>query len=141
MKTPDRKNLSFDHVHYRSSNFTETRNFYVNIMGGVELPNEELGGNENLHIELGGVTLLFILSSKPHKAVSAIKRLGAYHIAFLVENLKKATAYYSKVKKAKIAIPQKRYSDTIIATFLQAPDGMLIELKQIKPRPKKKKKS
>ena len=137
-KKSNMKNLSFDHIHYRSSNFDETREFYVGIMEGVELPNEELGGSEHLHIELGGVTLLFAGPKDNGTPVSS-DSLGAYHIAYLVQNCKKATEYYRK-RGACIEIPQNRYSDTIVATFLAAPDGMMIELKEIKPKPKKSKK-
>ena len=135
------KSLSFDHVHYRSSNFDETRHFYVDIMGGVELANEELGGTEHLHIVLGGVTLLF--ACKKDGVPMSADGLGPYHIAFLVEDCIKATAYYEK-RGAKVAKCYDRYSDTIVATFLAAPDGMMVELKEIKPLPtpknKKKKK-
>ena len=132
------KNPSFDHIHYRCTSFDEIRNFYVEIMGGIELPMIKLGGNDNMQIELGGVTLLFVESTD----VIPISpdTLGVYHIAFLVDDCRKATAYFTKIKKAKIAKPRKRYSDTIVASFLAAPDGMMVELKEIKPRPKKKKK-
>jgi catechol-2,3-dioxygenase len=127
------KNLSFDHVHYRTSSFKKTKRFYVDIMEGIELPNEALGGNENLHIQLGGVSLLFILSNEKNpKPLPATKRHGAYHIAFLVDDCKAATDYYCS-RGAKLAIDIKPYSDTIVASFLAAPDGMMVELKQIIP--------
>ncbi len=130
------KNLSFDHVHYRSSDFECTIKFYVDIMEGIELPNEELGGNENLHIVLGGTTLLFALSKEPiPEPVPADKRLGVYHIAFLVDDCKEATKYFNN-RGAEVAIDPKPYSDTIIASFLAAPDGMMVELKQIIPSTK-----
>lgn len=137
MKKINRKSLSFDHIHYRASNFDEIRSFYVNTMGGVELPNDVLGGNQNLHIELGGATLLFVESKDDTPMSSDI--LGVYHIAFLVDNCQKAADYYCS-RGADIAKPRKRYSDTIVAVFLKAPDGMMIELKQIKPISKKRKK-
>ena len=134
------KNLSLDHVHYRSSNFKKTRHFYVDIMEGIELPDEELGGSEHLHIDLAGVSLLFAPSGKKlQKPVPASKRLGAYHIAFLVDNCIEATGYFKK-RGATVAIKPKWYSDTIFASFLAAPDGMMVELKEIKSRVLKNKK-
>jgi len=125
------KNLSFDHVHYRSSNLDTSRKFYVEIMEAIELPTLELGGNPNLQFALGGVTLFFVLSAEPvPPSEDPDKRLGAYHIAFLVENCEAATAYYVN-RGAEVAHPPNKASDTIIASFLTAPDGMLVELKQI----------
>lgn len=124
-------NLSFDHVHYRSSDFSKTRAFYINIMEGIELTPEVLADKPNLHIELAGVTLLF--AQAPAGApppVPANKRSGVYHIAFLVENCKEATAYYRK-RGAEVAIEPFQASEDIIASFLAAPDGMWLELKEM----------
>ena len=46
-------------------NFDKTKIFYIDTMNGVLLPPEELGGKTHLHIALGGVSLLFALSSEP----------------------------------------------------------------------------
>lgn len=125
-------NLSFDHVHYRSSNLDVSRKFYLEVMEATELPSLELGDNLNLQFALGGVTLLFVLSTeKPIPApVPAGDRLGVYHIAFLVDDCDVATKYYVG-RGAKVAIAPFDASDTIRASFLTAPDGMLVELKQI----------
>ena len=130
MKAPVRKNLSIDHVHYRCSSFDKVQKFYVEIMEGVELPSEILGKKENMHIQLGGVTLLFKEAKDETPMSSNI--LGAYHIAFLVQNCDDATDYYVS-NGAKVAIDPTDYSPTIRASFLEAPDGMMVELKQIIP--------
>jgi catechol 2,3-dioxygenase-like lactoylglutathione lyase family enzyme len=132
------KNLSFDHVHYRTSDLDKSRKFYVEIMEGIELPSEELGGNLNLHFSLGGVSLLFVYSDAPNVASPQPSddypsvKYGAFHIAFLVDDCVEATNYYCG-RGAEI-VPKKgptQVSDNIIASFLQAPDGMTLELKQI----------
>jgi len=130
------KNLSFDHVHYRSSNLEKSRHFYTHVMEGVELPPAELGGNLNLQCALGGVTLLFVLSTKDPipEPVAASDRLGVYHIAFLVDNCDAATEYYVN-RGAVVAIAPFNASPTIRASFLSAPDGMMVELKQIIHKP------
>ena len=123
--------LSFDHVHYRSSDFHKSRHFYVNVMGAIDLGPVELGGKSNLRFVLGGVTLLFASSGeKPAPPVPADKRLGVYHIAFLVADCDAATEYYRK-RGAEVAIKPFMASSDLKASFLAAPDGMWVELKQI----------
>ncbi|MFT5382963.1 MAG: catechol 2,3-dioxygenase-like lactoylglutathione lyase family enzyme, partial [Saprospiraceae bacterium] len=119
-------NLSFDHVHYRSSDFDKTKNFYITIMGGIELNPEILLKKPNLQIELAGVTLLFAQAGDDHAPpIPAKKRLGVYHIAFLVDDCDAATKYYRK-KGAKVAIKPFMAAKNIKASFLYAPDGMWV---------------
>jgi len=124
------KNLSFDHVHYRSSNLELTRKFYIDTMEGIELPSEELGGNKNLHFMLGGVSLLFVEAGPDINTDSPDQQLGVYHIAFLVDDCVEATNYYFE-RGAEVAKVPKVVGDNIMASFLTAPDGMSVELKQI----------
>jgi catechol 2,3-dioxygenase-like lactoylglutathione lyase family enzyme len=126
-------NLSFDHIHYRYSDLEVTRDFYVGIMGAIDLGPVDLAGKPNLQLELAGVTLFFANEADdpvPVIPVSAKEKLGVYHIAFLVANCDDATEYYRN-KGAKVAIEPFNASDNIRASFLSAPDGMLVELKQI----------
>jgi catechol 2,3-dioxygenase-like lactoylglutathione lyase family enzyme len=123
--------LSFDHVHYRSSDFDVSRQFYVDIMGAIELPPAILAGKENLQFALGGVTLLFAqASAELPPPVPATTRLGVYHIAFLVEDCVAATLYYEE-RGAEVAVKPFQASSDLMASFLAAPDGMWLELKQI----------
>jgi catechol-2,3-dioxygenase len=124
------KNLSFDHVHYRSSDLEISREFYIEKMEGIELPSEILAKNKNLHFVLGGVSLLFVESSDG--TVPPSPQLGVYHIAFLVDNCEEATNYYCD-RGVTVDDDKKnlKVSDNIIASFINAPDGMMVELKQI----------
>jgi catechol 2,3-dioxygenase-like lactoylglutathione lyase family enzyme len=124
--------LSLDHVHYRTSDFQKSRDFYVDIMGAIDLGLVELVGKPNLQLVLAGVTLFFALSDEdpPPTPVPAKERLGVYHIAFLVEDCFAATQYY-RGRGAVVAIEPLMASKNIRASFLSAPDGMMVELKQI----------
>jgi catechol 2,3-dioxygenase-like lactoylglutathione lyase family enzyme len=123
--------ISIDHIHYRSSDFHQSRHFYVHIMGAVELSPVELVAKENLQFVLGGVTLLFAAAGDdPAPPVPADERLGAYHIAFLVKDCDAATEYYRK-RGAVVAQEPFMAASNIKASFLAAPDGMWVELKQI----------
>lgn len=123
--------LSFDHVHYRSSNFEESRRFYVDIMGATELSNVPLAGNQNLQFVLAGVTLLFApAGTDPVPAEPATERMGVYHIAFSVANCDEATEHY-RSRGAVVAVEPFMANDNIRASFLAGPDGMWVELKQV----------
>ena len=123
--------LSFDHIHYRSSDFDKSREFYVGIMEAIELSPVELLEKPNLQFVLGGVTLVFAASAAdPAPPEPASSRLGVYHIAFLVEDCDAATEYYRQ-KGAQVAKEPFMASDYIRASFLAAPDGMMVELKEM----------
>ncbi len=126
--------LTFDHIHYRSSDFDKTRKFYVDILGATDKGTIDLGPEghrePNLHFELGGITLLFGPSDEsPDSAVPAGKRLGAWHIAFLVDDCDEAARYYAD-QGAVVVVPTFQADSNEKTTFLSAPDGMFVELKE-----------
>jgi hypothetical protein len=85
---------------------------------------------DDLELELGGVTLLFGPSDEsPDSAVPAGKRLGAWHITFLVADCDEAISYYAD-RGAEVAVPPLQASSNSKASFLSAPDGMWVELKE-----------
>jgi catechol 2,3-dioxygenase-like lactoylglutathione lyase family enzyme len=144
--------FTFDHIHYKSQNFDETRKFYVDLMGATDHGFTDLGKEgsrtPNLQLELAGITLFFAEDSKastedteecgfPCNVPPWTTRHGVYHIALLVENCDDATAFIAK--KADeiygpnndiIALEPFMAGDGIRASFLKAPDGMAIELKE-----------
>jgi catechol 2,3-dioxygenase-like lactoylglutathione lyase family enzyme len=123
--------LSFDHIHYRYSDQKAITDFYVDIMGAIDLGPVYLNKKPNLQFELGGATLLFAFEGeKPVTPVTADEKLGVYHIAFLVPDCVAATAYYES-RGAVVKTPPFKASENIKASFLYAPDGMLVELKEI----------
>jgi catechol 2,3-dioxygenase-like lactoylglutathione lyase family enzyme len=139
MKPP----LKLDHVHYRTySDFKETVHFYVDIMEAESLGSVRIGVTEHLQLVLGGANLLFAPSTAatPQPAPGP-DRLGAFHIAFLVEDCEAATNYYvdrnggnreivfqePQLFPVEPPTPTGNYK----VAFLKAPDGMLVELKQL----------
>ena len=123
--------LSFDHIHYRYTDIEKTRHFYVDIMGAIELDVVYLNEKPNLQFALGGTILLFAYTDDPPETENTAKdRLGVYHIAYLVDDCQAATDYYEN-KGAEVAMCPFKANDQIMASFLQAPDGMWVELKQI----------
>ena len=135
--------LSFDHVHYRTySDFEETIHFYVDILEAEDLGPVRIGVTEHLQFRLGGATLLFAPSTAatPQPAPGS-DRLGVFHIAFLVEDCEVATNYYVARNGGNrdIVLQEPGLSPVEPPTptghykvaFLKAPDGMLVELKQL----------
>ena len=137
--------LDLDHVHYRTySDFKETIHFYVDILEAENLGPVGIGGIDHLQLRLGGATLLFAPSTAatPQPAPGP-DRLGAFHIAFLVEDCEAATDHYvdrnggnrdivskePELYDVEPPMPTARYR----VAFLKAPDGMLVELKQLVP--------
>ena len=144
--------LTLDHIHYKSQDFNETKKFYIKVMEATDLGLVDLGPKEsrkpNLQLKLAGTNLLFVqdesASTKPTDECGFpcnvppwSKRHGVYHIALLVDNCKEATDYFSSRAKEvygpeykAVAIEPFDAGDNITASFLYAPDGMAIELKE-----------
>jgi catechol 2,3-dioxygenase-like lactoylglutathione lyase family enzyme len=135
--------LSLDHVHYRtSSDFKEAIHFYVDILEAENLGLVRLGATEHLQLKLGGATLLFAPSTPttPEPAPGP-DRLGVFHIAFLVEDCDAATNYYVDrnggnreivfQEPALVPVEPPTPTGNYKVAFLRAPDGMLVELKQL----------
>jgi catechol 2,3-dioxygenase-like lactoylglutathione lyase family enzyme len=142
-KQKKKPGLSFDHVHYRtSSDFKETIHFYVDILEAQNLGPVRIGAIEHLQLRLGGATLLFApATATTPKPAPGPDRLGLFHIAFLVEDCDAATNYYVArnggnreiVFQEPTLVPVQPPTPTghYKVAFLKAPDGMLIELKQL----------
>ncbi|HSV63284.1 MAG TPA: VOC family protein [Chthoniobacterales bacterium] len=135
--------LSFDHVHYRtSSDFKEAIHFYVDILEAENLGLVRLGATEHLQLKLGGAILLFAPSTPatPQPAPGP-DRLGIFHIAFLVKDCDAATNYYVDrnggnreivfQEPALVPVEPPTPTSAYKVAFLKAPDGMLVELKQL----------
>ncbi len=120
--------LRFEHVHYRCSDLDETRRFYCDVMGAEYLDTVELSnGRRIMKLNLGGVLLFFSPAAEARSAEPASERMGAYHIAFFVDDLEQAVAYYKK-RGARFAVESYMASPTLKVAFIEAPDGMQIEL-------------
>lgn len=125
-------NLQFNHIHYRCSDFETTRTFYCNVLGSEDLGFVELAGREHLHLKLAGQSLFFAPNSPDNacEAVPASERLGAYHIAFAVDDHDTAVAHF-KARGAQFVSEGLRPAPHLKVAFIAAPDGMQVELMEI----------
>lgn len=122
-------NLTFHHVHYRASSFEAVRAFYCGVLEAEDLGLVTLAGAEHLRLRLAGQILNFApdIPDRKDPAVPAGTRLGVYHIAFTVENLDDACRHYES-KGAQFASDVLLPTDDLRVRFIQAPDGMQVEL-------------
>jgi len=119
----------FHHIHFRASSFDEVRAFYCDVLEAEDLGLVTLAGVEHLRLKLAGQILNFApdIQGRTTPAVPATERLGVYHIAFTVENLAESCALYES-RGAKFAGDVLLPTDGLKVRFIQAPDGMHVEL-------------
>lgn len=122
-------NLAIDHAHLRCANLEAASDFYQHVLGATFLKRTEHNGRVIVTLQLGGIR--FCLSPKPADLVLHAeenqKRLGVYHLAFLVPNLEAAVAE-CKQRGAQFVIENYLASPTRKVAFMEAPDGMQVEL-------------
>ncbi len=121
--------LAFDHVHYRCSDLEAARRFYCDVLGAEYLETVELAGRPVMRLRLGGIHLLFSPSGEEGNPEPADRRLGAYHIAFFVEDHDAAVAHF-KSRGAKFVREGVMASPHLKVAFIEAPDGMQVEIMQ-----------
>jgi len=121
--------LQFEHVHYRCADMPATVKWYIDVMGATFIAEKVLAGNPAVRLELGGTVLNFFPAKAEAglKVTPATEKLGAYHIAFYVENLEEAVQYYKNRGAIFCLEPFMAAADLKVA-FIDAPDGMQVEL-------------
>ncbi len=121
--------LEFEHVHYRCTDMQATVKWYIEVMGAKFLEEKVLAGNPAVRLELGGTILNFFPAAAETDLpkIPAKEKLGAYHITFFVENVDAAVAYF-KNRGAKFFKEGLMAATDLKVAFIEAPDGMLVEL-------------
>ena len=120
--------LAINHTHFRCSDLQAATAFFQQVLGAELVKRTEFGGRVIVTLSLGGT--LFCLSPAAGAGLSAqenAKRLGVYHIAFNVPNLAEAVAECRR-RGAKFVVEHLQASPTRQVAFMEAPDGMQIEL-------------
>jgi catechol 2,3-dioxygenase-like lactoylglutathione lyase family enzyme len=124
-------NLQYDHAHYRCADLDKTVEFYQNLLEAEIIKRSEYGGRIIITLRVGNTR--FCLSPAPpgesYKPEENAKRLGVYHLAFLVPNLDEAVAE-CKRRGAKFTVEDFMATPSRQVAFFEAPDGMQVELMQ-----------
>ena len=121
--------LVIDHAHLRCADLDAASEFYQRVLGAEFLKRTEHNGRVIITLRLGGI--YFCLSPTPAgialHAEENKNRLGVYHLAFLVPNLEAAVAE-CKRRGAQFVIENYLAAPTRKVAFMEAPDGMQVEL-------------
>jgi len=124
-------NLQYDHAHYRCADLEHAVEFYQKMLDAEIVKRSDYGGRVIVTLKVGGIQ--FCLSPTPPdsdlKPEENAKRLGVYHLAFLVPNLDEAVAE-CKRRGATFTIENFMATPARKVAFFKAPDGMQVELMQ-----------
>jgi catechol 2,3-dioxygenase-like lactoylglutathione lyase family enzyme len=124
-------NLTFDHAHYRCADLDKTIEFYQRMLDAEVIKQSEYSGRTIVTLRIGDAQICLspVAAGTDLKPEENTKRLGVYHLAFLVPDLDAAIAE-CKRRGAKFAIENLMAAPTRKVAFFEAPDGMQVELMQ-----------
>ena len=121
--------LAYDHIHYRCADLEKAIEFYRRILNAEVIKRSDHGGKIIVTLRIGDTNIC--LSPAPPGVdltpAENAKRLGVYHLAFLVSNLEDAVAE-CKRRGATFVIEQLMATPARKVAFFEAPDGMQVEL-------------
>jgi catechol 2,3-dioxygenase-like lactoylglutathione lyase family enzyme len=123
---------NFDHLHLRCQDLEAAIDFYVNMLGGEVVKRFEVNGMPIVRLVVGNTNIAFSpLKQGMSVNVSADEPCwGAYQIGFTVADLEKAMEEL-KAKGGKFKNEPFDAAPGVRAVFMEAPDGVEIELMQV----------
>ncbi len=122
-------NLHYDHAHFRCVDLEQAIAFYQKMLDAEIVKRSEHGGRIIVTLRIGD-THICLSPAPPGSNLTPEengKRLGAYHLAFLVPNLDAAVSE-CKRRGAKFVIENLMATPKRKVAFFEAPDGMQVEL-------------
>ena len=127
------KSLVFDHVHLISEDPPSAASWYVEKLGGEIKENQEVMGASQLQIALGGV-IVNIRGRRPGEKPDTKHGLqwGTDHFAFQVRGVFDDYCNELKSKNVTFTMDPFDFTPKIRIAFIEAPDGVIIELLQRK---------
>lgn len=121
--------LQYDHAHYRCADLNQAVEFYQKMLDAEISKHSEHGGRIIATLKIGDTQFCLSPAGSDCQVEANAKRLGVYHLAFLVPNLAAAVAE-CKRRGAKFTIENFMATPTRQVAFFDAPDGMQVELMQ-----------
>jgi len=121
-----------DHIHSRSADPDMTAKFYIENLGATEIRRTDNGAMFRVEIELRGLTLFIETVQGGAGNLRPPRTLGLEHIGLCVLKLDEVMV---KLKAAGVGIvvEQKEACPGVKVAFIQAPDGVQIELIERSP--------
>lgn len=116
-----------DHVHLRSRDPVTAADFYVAMFGARE--SARVGENpvQRVILDLGGLTVFIERATEDAHPAAAVPCLGIEHIGLAVDDIEAATADL-KARGVVFRTEIVERGPGLRITFLDAPDGAVIEL-------------
>lgn len=129
-------NYSYHHIHLTSPNPVKTAKFYEDIFGAKRLGMREFpNGQVTIDLNFGGV--LILIMKEGAQAKPAPKETGAIsgldHIGIRTDDMD-ATVARLKEYGVQFRDEVRQFTPTIRIAFFWAPEDVLIELVEIKPK-------
>ncbi len=121
--------ISFDHVHIVSPNPEETAAWFVEKLGGRVANSYEFKGAPQIHVEFEGASVI-VRGQRTGETAKPKGGLewGTDHFAFQVKGDFHAYCAALKGKGVKFAVEPTQFNPTTQIAFIEAPDGVSIEL-------------
>ena len=115
-----------DHAHLFASDLQKTVNFFTTMFGGEVIYDAELAGERNVRVSVGGGAV-HIYEQPPRGS----ERLLIHHLGIRTDDLDALVAHMQEqgVEFKRII----REDSAFRYMMCEAPDGLLLELYQVKP--------
>lgn len=122
-------NLHYEHVHFRCADLEQAIDFYQKLLDAEIVKRSEYGGRIIVTLRIGDTHICLSPASPGGGLAPEVnaKRLGVYHLTFLVPNLDEAVAE-CKRRGANFVIENLTANPKRKVAFFEAPDGMQVEL-------------
>lgn len=127
------KKMVFDHVHLVSKDPEETAGWYVDKLGGKITESSEVGGAPQIYVDFTGATLI-VRGQRTGEQANDKKGLtwGTDHFGFHVDGDFDGFCDALKSKGVVFTRGPEDFGTTLRLAFIEAPDGVSIELLQRK---------
>jgi len=121
--------ITFDHVHLVSKDPQASANWYVDKLDGKILRSLEVRGAPQIYVSIGGF-IVIVRGQRPAESAEDKQRLewGLDHFGMRVKGDFDGYCAALKGKGVKFSIEPTDFNPTTRIAFIQAPDGVSIEL-------------
>lgn len=121
--------VAFDHVHVISRDPEASVSWFVEKLGGERAEGAEVRGAPQIPVRLGGATVMVRGERTGERAAGKSGlQWGTDHFAFRVEGDFQGFCDDLKAKGVKFTMEPRQFNPTTRIAFIEAPDGVSIEL-------------
>ena len=126
-------NIFFDHVHIISQNPEESAEWFVEMLGGKRGETVEIQGAPQIYISFDGAKIIIRGQRNGETALDKARvEWGTDHFAFQVKSNFHEYCESLQSKGVKFTLNPTQFNPSTLIAFIEAPDGVSIELLQRK---------